>query len=178
LRAVIGQNAVSYSDARVSQLHNPIARVARIYVNRADNHVSDSSLNYRICAASSASFCGAWLKSNIKRSARRHSPGEIAEAFNLSVIAAGPSMVSSRHNPVVDDENRANRGIRASLTKRLLCLLERSAHELFVSSSIHCFETFIIVLARRGNGSAYPDTDPSRRDQNFRETFSRAETLG
>jgi hypothetical protein len=64
----------------------------------------------------------------------------MAKAFNLSVIAAGPSMVSSRHDPVADDENRANRRIRASLAKRLLCLLECSAHELFVSFSIHRFD--------------------------------------
>jgi hypothetical protein len=78
----------------------------------------------------------------------------MAEAFNLSVIAPGSSMVSSRHDSVADNENRANRGVRASLTKRLLCLFERSAHELFVSFSIHRFETSIVVLTRRGNAGS------------------------
>ena len=65
---------------------------------------------------------------------------EIVEAFNLGVIAAGPAMVSSRHDSVADDQNRSNGGIRASLPERFLCLAERGAHELFVSCSIHCFE--------------------------------------
>jgi hypothetical protein len=82
----------------------------------------------------------------------------MAKAFNLSVIAAGPSMMSSRHDPVTDDKNRANRRIRASLTKRLLCLLDGRAHELFVSFSIHRFETSIVVLTRRGNASGQPST--------------------
>src|SRR5207237_2576272 len=112
LRAVIGQNAVSYCDPRISQFHNPFAGVTRIYVNRPNNHVSDSRLKYRICARSSASFCGARFQSNVKRSARRHSPGEIAEAFNFSVIAAGPSMVSSSLAQLAVDATRTNRGIR------------------------------------------------------------------
>jgi hypothetical protein len=82
----------------------------------------------------------------------------MAKAFNLSVIAAGPSMMSSRHDPVTDDKNRANRGIRASLTERLLCLVERHPHELFVSCSIHRFETSIVVLTRRGNAGGQPST--------------------
>jgi hypothetical protein len=156
LRALIGQNAVSYSDPRVSQLHNPFARVTRIYINRTDNHISDSRLKYRMCARTGASFCGARFQSNVKRGSSRHRRGEIAEAFNLGVLAAGPSMMSSRHDPVTDDENRANRGVRASLTERLLCLVERGTHELFVSFSIHRFETSIVVLTRRGNASAQP----------------------
>ena len=75
------------------------------------------------------------------------------KAFNLSVIAAGSSMVSSRHDSIADDENRSNRRIRASLAERFLCLVERGAHELFVSFSIHRFETSIVVLARRGNAA-------------------------
>jgi hypothetical protein len=71
----------------------------------------------------------------------------MAKAFNLSVIVAGPSMMSSRHHPVTDDENRANRGIRAGLTKPLLCLAECRAHELFVSFSIHRFDRCIVALA-------------------------------
>jgi hypothetical protein len=58
LCTVVGQNALSYSDARVSQLHNAFAGVTRIYVNRADNDVADSRLKYRIGARSGASFCG------------------------------------------------------------------------------------------------------------------------
>jgi hypothetical protein len=74
----------------------------------------------------------------------------MAKAFNLRVIAAGGSMVSSGNHLVIDDENRANGGIRTSLTKRLLCLFECSAHELFVSFSNHRFDRCIVVLARRG----------------------------
>jgi hypothetical protein len=119
--------------------------VTRIYVNRADNHVSDSRLKYRICARSSASFCGARFQGNVKSRPSGHGRGEIAEAFNLSVIAAGSSMVPSCHDSVADDEDCAHRGIRAGPAKRLLCFVERRAHELFASFSIHRFETSIGV---------------------------------
>jgi hypothetical protein len=140
LRAVFGQNALSYTHARVSQLHNTLAGMTRIYINRPDNHVSDSRLKYRVCARSSASFCGAGFQSNVKSRPSGHRRTEIAKALNLSVIAARSSMMSPRHDSVADDERRAHDGIRASLTKRFLCFVDRRAHELFVSSSIHRFE--------------------------------------
>jgi hypothetical protein len=121
--------------------------VTRIYVNRADNHVSDARLKYRIRARGGASFCGARFQSNVKRRPSGHGRGKITEAFNLSVIAARSSMMSSCHDLVVDNEDRAHGWIRAGLTKRLLCLVERRTHELFVSSSIHRFETSIVALA-------------------------------
>jgi hypothetical protein len=54
-------------------------------------------------------------------------------------------MMSSRDDPIADNENGANRGIRASLTERFLCLVECRAHELFVSCSIHSFKKSIDV---------------------------------
>src|SRR5438876_6154340 len=50
LCALISQNAVSYSDPRVSQLHNPFAGVAWFYVIRTDYIVSNLCLTYGICA--------------------------------------------------------------------------------------------------------------------------------
>jgi hypothetical protein len=64
---------------------------------------------------------------------------KIAETLNLSVIATCSSMMSFRHNLIINDKNRSDYGVRASLTERLLCFLECHAHELFVSSSIHRF---------------------------------------
>src|SRR5437867_10534004 len=64
---------------------------------------------------------------------------EIAETLNLSVIATCSSMMSFRYNLIINDKNRSDCGVRASLTERLLCFLECDAHELFVSSSIHRF---------------------------------------
>ena len=128
--------------------------MTRIYVNRADNDVSDSRLKYSICAWKSASFCGARFQCNVKRRSDGWWRTEIAKAFNLRVLAAGSPMMSSLDDSIADNENRANRGIRASLTKRLVCLFQCSAHELFVSSPIHCFETSIVVLGRRGNASS------------------------
>jgi hypothetical protein len=128
--------------------------VARIYVNRADNDVFDSRLKYRICAWSSASFCGARFQRNVKRGPGGQRRAEIAKAFNLSVIAAGSPVMSSRHDSIADDENRSNRGIRASVTERFLCFGKRRAHELFISCSIHRFGKSIVVLARRGNAAS------------------------
>jgi hypothetical protein len=156
LRAIIGQNPLSHAHARIPQLHNTVAGVTRIYINRADNHVSDSSLEYGICARTSASPCGTRLQSDIKRGASRHPCAKIAEAFNLGMIAARSSMMALRHDSIVDDEDRANRGIRAGLTKRFLCFVECRAHELFVSFSIHRFDRCIVVLAKRSNAALPP----------------------
>src|SRR5262249_15917425 len=155
LHAVVSQNALSYADACISQLLNALAGMPRIYVDRTDNHVPDTSLEYCICAGSSASLCRAWFQRDVKRGMNRHRRGQITEAFNLSVIAARPSMMSSGHDSIADDQDRSNRRIRAGLTERLLCLVERGAHKLFVSFSIHCFETSIVVLICRGNGSRH-----------------------
>jgi hypothetical protein len=140
LSALIGQNARSYADARISQLHNALAGVTRIYIDRADNDVSDSSLEYCICTRSSTSFCGARFQRNVKRRPGGYGRGEIAEAFNLSVIATRSPMMSFCDDSIVNDKNCADRGIGARLTERLPRLIERRAHELFVSCSIHRFE--------------------------------------
>jgi hypothetical protein len=47
----------------------------------------------------------------------------MAEAFNLSVIAARFPMMSFCHDSIADDKNCSDRGIRAGLTERLLCLV-------------------------------------------------------
>jgi hypothetical protein len=146
LRAFIGQNALSHSDASISQLHDAFARVAWIHVSRADNHVSNSSLEYCICARSSASFCGARFQRNVKRGPGGHGRGEIAEAFNLGVIATGLPMMTFSDDSITDDQNRSDGGIGAGVTERLPRLVERSAHELFVSFALHWFEKSIVVL--------------------------------
>jgi hypothetical protein len=156
LRALIGQNVVSYSDARISQLHNPFARVARIYINRADNHVFDSRLKYCICARTSASFCGARFQRDVKRGLGGHGRGEVAKAFNLSVIMARFSMMSFCNDSIVNDEDRSNSGIGAGLAEPLPGLVERRAHELFVASGRHRFERSVIVPAYLGNANGPP----------------------
>jgi len=44
VRAFISQNALSDVHTRISQLCNALSRVTRIYVNRANNDIFDSSL--------------------------------------------------------------------------------------------------------------------------------------
>jgi hypothetical protein len=73
------------------------------------------------------------------------------KAFNLSMIAAGPPMMSSRHDSIAYDQNRAYDGIRASLTERFLCLAKGRAHELFISCFIHRFTKSIVAAAGRSN---------------------------
>jgi hypothetical protein len=60
-------------------------------------------------------------------------------------------MMPFRHNSIADNENRSNGGIRTGLAERLFCLLERCPHELFVSSSVHRFDSSIVVLFGQGN---------------------------
>jgi hypothetical protein len=121
-------------------LHDAFAGVPRVYVNRADNDISNTCAKYRICAWSSAPCCRARLQSNEQRGARGHGRTEIAETLNLSVIATRFPMVPFRYYSIVYDQNRSNSRIRARLAERLLCLVQRSAHELLVAFGRHCFE--------------------------------------
>jgi hypothetical protein len=153
LCAVSRQNAFSYVDAGISQLHDALAGVTRIHVDRAYNNISDTSFEYCIGACASASLRGTRFERNVERGTRGNRRCETAEAFNLSVIATGSSMMSLGYDSIVDNEESSDSGVGTSLTERLLCLVERRAHELFVSFSIHLFETSIVVVAHRGNAS-------------------------
>jgi hypothetical protein len=84
-------------------LLDTVAGMTRIYVNRADNDVSDSSLQYCLCAWTSTSGCGAGLKSYVQGRASRHTRSEIAKAFNLSVIATRSPVVPFGHDSIFDD---------------------------------------------------------------------------
>jgi hypothetical protein len=123
LSAFVSQNAISHVHTGFSQLHDAFAGVPRVYVNRADNNISHTSVEYRICAWSSAPRCRTWLQSNVQRGPHGHGRAEIAKAVNLSVIASRFPMVSFRYNPIVYDQNRANSRIRAGLSERLFCLV-------------------------------------------------------
>jgi hypothetical protein len=140
LRALIAQNVFSHFDARVAQLHDTFAGVARIYVTRADHYAFDSRLDYRICACSGAPCRGAWLQSNVQRGASRYTRTEITKALNLSVIAPRFPMMPFRYYSIVNDQNRSDRWIWTGLAERFFCLVQCSAHEFFVSSRRHCSE--------------------------------------
>src|SRR6266581_7815949 len=103
LRAFISQNSFPHIHTRIAQLHYAFAAVPRVYVNRADNDVFNTGVEYRICAWSSASCRGARLQSNVQRGPRRHGGTEIAETLNLSVIATRFPMVSFRCCSIVYD---------------------------------------------------------------------------
>jgi hypothetical protein len=118
-RALIGQNALPYLHTRISQLRDTFAAVPRVHVNCADNHASNPSLEYRVCARRSTSSCGTRLQRDIKRGSRRHGRAETAEALNLSVIATCFPMMSLRYNSIINDEHCANYRIRARLAERL-----------------------------------------------------------
>jgi hypothetical protein len=121
--AIIGQNALPHLHTRISQLHDTFAAVPRVHVNCADNHVSNASLDYRICACSSAPSRGTRLQSNVERSARGHGRAEIAQTLNLGVIATRFPMMSLRHNSIINHENRSNSRVRTRLTNRFSCLV-------------------------------------------------------
>jgi hypothetical protein len=104
-------------------LNDAFAGVPRVYVSCAHNDVSDTSLDYRICAWSGAPRCRTRLQSNVQCGARGHRRTEIAEALNFSVIAARFLVVSFRYYPIVYDQNRSNSRIWARLAKRFFCLV-------------------------------------------------------
>jgi hypothetical protein len=54
LSAFVSQNAISHVHTGFSQLHDAFAGVPRVYVNHADDNISNTSIEYRICAWSSA----------------------------------------------------------------------------------------------------------------------------
>jgi hypothetical protein len=140
LRALIAQNVFSHFDARIAQLHDASATVARIYVRRADHYVFDSRFNYRFCACSGAPCRGARLQSNVQRGASRYTRTEITKALNLSVTAPRLPMMPFRYYSIVNDQNRSDRWIWAGLAERLFCLVQCSAHEFIISCRRHCSE--------------------------------------
>jgi hypothetical protein len=121
-RALIGQNALPHLDTRILQLRDTVAAVPRVHVNCADHDASNASLEYRVCAWSSAPGRGTWLQSNVERASCRYGRIEIAQTLNLSVIAARFSMMSFRDYSIVNDEHCANCRVRARLAERLLGL--------------------------------------------------------
>src|SRR6516164_7949839 len=100
---------------------------------------------------------------------------QIAETLNLSVIVTSSSMISFRHNLIINDKNRPDCGVRASLTERLLCFLECYAHELFVSSSIHRFNinSWYYLSRQRGRRRmlALPDLSEHQCDVHRQSTI-------
>jgi hypothetical protein len=154
LGAFIAQNVFSHFDARIAQLPDAFATVARIYVRRADHYVFDSRLDYRICACSGAPCRGARLQSNVQRGASRYTRTEITKALNLSMIASRFPMMPFRYYSIVNDQNRSDRWIWAGLAERLFCLVQCSAHEFFISGRRHCSDRSIIVFACRGNAAS------------------------
>jgi hypothetical protein len=122
LRAIVRQNALSDIHTCISQLHDAVAGVPRIYVNRADNNISNTCAKYRICAWCCAPRGRARLQSNEQRGARGHGRTEIAETLNLSVIATRFPMVPFGYYSIVYDQHRSHSWIRAGLAKRLFCL--------------------------------------------------------
>jgi hypothetical protein len=122
-RTLIGQEPFPHCDTCISQLHDALAGVPRIYVSRADDDVSNTSAEYCICARSSAPRGRTRLQGNVQHGPRRHRRTEIAKALDLSVIAARFSMVSFRYYPIVYDQNRSNSRIRACLAERLFRLV-------------------------------------------------------
>jgi hypothetical protein len=140
LRTLIGQNAFTHRDTGISQLHDAFAEVPRVYVSRADNYVSNTSVEYCIGARSSAPCGRTRLQSDVQRGACGHGRVEIAEALNLGMIATRFSMVAFRYYSIVYDQDRSNSRIRTRLAERLFCLVQGSAHELLVSFCRHCCE--------------------------------------
>jgi hypothetical protein len=123
LRAFISQNTLSHVHTSISQLHDAFAGVPRVYVSRTDNHVSNTSAEYCICAWCCAPRGRTRLEGNVQRGPRGHRCTEIAKALDLSVIASRFPMVSLRYYSIVYDQDRSNGRIRARLAKRLSCLV-------------------------------------------------------
>jgi hypothetical protein len=122
LRAFIGQNALPHLHTGISQLRETVAAVPRVYVDCSDHHASNASLEYRVCARSSAPSRGTRFQRNVERASCRYGRTEIAQTLNFSVIAARLSMMSFRHYSIVNDEHCANCRVRARLAERLLGL--------------------------------------------------------
>ena len=117
--ALLCQDALSQPNACIPQPRNAFAQVTWIYVDGADNYVSDSSLEDCVCARGRAPDCGTGFQSNIQCSASRNGGSEIAQAFDLSMVVASSAMVAFCYYPIVNDQNGSDSGIRTCAS---LCL--------------------------------------------------------
>src|SRR5438270_11609028 len=93
--------------------------MTRIYIHGADNNVLYTGPDDRGRAGGRATNRGAGLQSNVKRGASRHVVGEVAKAFDLSVVMACSSTLASFHNPSINHKNRPASRIGSRVT---LCL--------------------------------------------------------
>lgn len=121
--------------------------MARIYVDSSDNDFPDARFQNRVGTGRRTPDCGTGLKRNVERRASRDIRTEAAQALNLRMLTACSSVASSCHYPVVNDQNRADRRIGASLTMRFSGFSKRFAHESFVALSIRRHGARCIILA-------------------------------
>src|SRR5690349_18078797 len=108
-----------------------------IYVRCADDDVSESSLDDRVCARRSAACCRTRLESHVKRRDRRNGRTEIAQTFNFRMGVPCFAVMSFRHYPTINHQDSAHSGIGTRPAECLFCLVQRSAHKLFVPVCRH-----------------------------------------
>jgi hypothetical protein len=126
-----------HSNACISQFDDTSAGVPRIQIGRTYDDIFKSSVDYRICARRSASGCGTWLQSHVKRCARGDPCAEIAQTVNLTVGLASFSMMAFCHHPIVNHKDGYHGRVRTRSADPLSCFNQSSTHELFISVIRH-----------------------------------------
>src|SRR5207247_8691133 len=87
----------------------------RVGFARLNNNRVNPGRNYPIGAGPSAPSRGARLQRDIERGVFWDIPSKTSETLNFGMRKSGPAMVSARDDSVPNNQNSADRGIRARL---------------------------------------------------------------
>jgi hypothetical protein len=107
--------------------------MARIRIDRADDHAPQAGGQDRVDARRRSAVRGAGLERHVhRRAAREGRRGERAQRFDFRVRQPRASMVPARHDAPAAHDHRADGGIRAGESHAERSLPKRGAHVLLV----------------------------------------------
>ena len=106
--------------------------MARVWIGSANYDGCYTGPDDLIGACSGATGRRTRLQGDIERGVFRDLASKTSETLNFGMGASGLTMVSASDDPVVDNQNGANRRIRTRLPDGLSRLRKRAAHEPFV----------------------------------------------
>src|SRR5438105_95317 len=93
--------------------------MARVRIGRANHNRVNPCPNELVGAGHSPTSRGARLQRDIERGVFRDLASKTSETLKFGVRKSGPAMVSARDYSVSNNQNSADRGIRARLPDRL-----------------------------------------------------------
>ena len=123
MRALLSQNPIAYMDTGISQLRNASPRMTRIHIRRSGDDIFYAGLHNCIRAWACAPERGAGFQRDVEYRASGYFGAECAQALDLSMFVARPSMMAFCNDPIGNHQNCADSWIRTGLPDPFLRFL-------------------------------------------------------